>query len=258
MVRADRKRLVQVVANVLTNAAKYTHEGGRILLRAEAQRDDVVLSVTDNGIGMEPELTGRVFEVFAQAARSSDRSMGGLGLGLALVKSLVSLHGGKVTSFSEGPGQGSTFTVCLPHVQDVLHAIQSEPHLGDLPVASRRLRVMVVDDNVDAAQMLATLVEAMGHEVAVEYGSRPALERALLEKPDVCLFDVGLPDLDGNELARRLRATLGDTQMCLVAVTGYGQDNDRDATAKAGFDQHFVKPVDAERLGALFAEVARA
>lgn len=257
MVRCDKKRLVQVVANLLNNAAKYTPEGGRLVLRAHAADGNACIDVSDNGIGMAPELTGRVFELFAQAERSVDRSLGGLGLGLALVKSLVELHGGSVACASPGLGLGSTFSVCLPccagnaaPCEDV-----AAPIAADATGKAAALRVLVVDDNVDAAVTLAMVLEAAGHQTLVEHGALAALERARAAPPQVCLLDIGLPEMDGKELARRLRADPATAGALLVAVTGYGQDSERQQIMAAGFDHHLVKPVDMERLGAILATV---
>ncbi|HEX9172256.1 MAG TPA: PAS domain-containing protein [Telluria sp.] len=256
LVLGDRKRLIQVVTNMLNNAAKYTAQGGSIVLRMEASGGQVIIQVTDNGIGMEPEMVGRVFELFAQAERTSDRAQGGLGIGLALVKSLVELHDGEVTASSPGLDQGSEFTVRLPRV--ALPAAAPAPARPGLPEAPRQgLRVMVVDDNQDAAAVLAMFLETAGHEVSVEHDAASALKRADIEQPDVCLLDIGLPDIDGNELARRLRAQPGGAARMLVAITGYGQEEDRRQTAAAGFDHHFVKPVDAEALLTLLAGLRR-
>ncbi|HEY4542391.1 MAG TPA: PAS domain S-box protein [Noviherbaspirillum sp.] len=247
MVRGDRKRLVQIVANLLNNAAKYTREGGRIDLSIAAEAQHVTLAVADNGIGMTPELSSRVFDLFAQGQRSSDRDQGGLGIGLALVKSLVELHGGTVAVHSAGLGSGSEFAVTLPRTQDLQDA-QVGGGQDPVRVQTQGLRIMLVEDNRDAAQMLALLLCAAGHEVIVEHSSRRALERSRLERPAVCLIDIGLPDIDGHELARRLRKQEETAHSVLIAVTGYGQEQDRKNTAAAGFDHHFVKPVDTEAL----------
>jgi PAS domain S-box-containing protein len=255
MVTGDKKRLVQVIANILNNAAKYTQEGGNIVLKVEVHDAHVVIDVTDNGIGMSSELVARAFDLFAQAECTSDRSSGGLGLGLALVKSLVELHHGKATCESAGLGQGSKFTVCLPClVQD---SPQADKHLsaGRMQHETCSLRIMVVDDNVDAASMLAMLLEASGHQVMIEHASRRALERARQEAPQVCLIDIGLPEIDGNELAQRLRAQPETAQSLLIAVTGYGQERDRRQTLASGFDHHFVKPVDTKELAAILARI---
>ncbi|MGI4844475.1 MAG: hybrid sensor histidine kinase/response regulator [Janthinobacterium lividum] len=255
MVMGDKKRLVQVVANLLNNAAKYTPEGGRLALHADAANAQACIEVSDNGIGMAPELTGRVFELFAQAERSVDRSLGGLGLGLALVKSLVELHGGSVACASPGLGLGSSFSVRLPCLD-----AQAAPCRDTCAAAAAAsagtaspLRVLVVDDNVDAAVTLSMVLEAAGHQTLVEHGALAALERARASAPQVCLLDIGLPEMDGKELARRLRADPVTADALLVAVTGYGQDSDRRQIMAAGFDHHLVKPVDMERLGAILA-----
>jgi PAS domain S-box-containing protein len=255
-VLGDQKRLIQVITNILNNAAKYTPKGGSIVLRMETSADDVVIKVLDNGIGMSADMVGRVFELFTQAERSSDRAQGGLGIGLALVKSLVELHEGTVTASSGGPEQGSEFSIRLPRATQ---AQSSKPRgeAGPAAGASPALRVMVVDDNVDAAMMLGMFLESAGHQVFIEHDATHGLQRSQREQPDVCLLDIGLPDMDGNALARRLRAQPGGADRVLVAITGYGQDEDRRQTAAAGFDHHFVKPVDAEVLLALLAGLKR-
>lgn len=248
MVMGDKKRLVQVIANILNNAAKYTSEGGNILLKTDIREAHVQIDVDDNGIGMAPDLAEHAFDLFAQAERTSDRSAGGLGLGLALVKSLVQLHGGTVACHSQGIGQGSTFSVCLPRlpVPECIHEHSYNDRFKQQ--GARPLRILIVDDNVDAASMLAMLLEASGHHVMVEYGSRQALVRAKMEAPDVCLLDIGLPEIDGNELAQRLRALPETARSVLVAVTGYGKEQDRKRTLAAGFDHHLVKPVETKKL----------
>lgn len=255
MVIGDKKRLVQVVANILNNAAKYTSEGGNILLKTVVREAQVHIEVADNGIGMAPDLVEHAFDLFAQAERTSDRSAGGLGLGLALVKSLVQLHGGTVGCDSQGIGKGSRFTVCLPRLPAQVriheHSYRERPMHQD----GKPLRILVVDDNVDAASMLAMLLESSGHHVMVEYGPHQALARARREAPDVCLLDIGLPEMDGNELAHRLRALPETTGCVLVAVTGYGQESDRKRTLAAGFDHHLVKPLDTKKLVAILDRI---
>jgi PAS domain S-box-containing protein len=253
-VSGDAKRLVQVVANLLNNAAKYTLEGGNIDLRVEVRSEQVSIAVKDNGIGIAPELLGSVFDMFSQAQRTADRAQGGLGIGLALVRSLVELHHGSVTAQSKGLGHGSEFIVKLPRIPST----DVPPMPGDESLGKpepRGLRLMVVDDNVDAADMLAMLLDAAGHEVSVEHDSRRALERARSQCPDVFLLDIGLPEIDGNELARQLRSQPDSASSILIAVTGYGQEQDRRNTAAAGFDYHFVKPVDTAQLTSLLAEI---
>jgi len=255
IVEGDEKRLIQVIVNLLNNAAKYTNEGGNIVLKVEVHEAHIVIELADNGIGMAPELVARAFDLFAQAERTSDRSSGGLGLGLALVRSLTELHHGTVKCESPGLGKGSRFTVCLPRL--IKETIQDSPtDAGShMPQGTAPLRVMVVDDNVDAAAMLAMLLEASGHSVIIEHESRSALERARKEVPQVCLLDIGLPEMDGIELARRLRTQPETANALLIAVTGYGQEQDRKQTLVAGFDHHLIKPIDFPKLTALLAEV---
>ncbi|HEU4372096.1 MAG TPA: ATP-binding protein [Telluria sp.] len=256
VVAGDRKRLVQVLTNLLQNAAKFTPEGGTVSLRVEPGADAVLVSVRDSGIGIDGELLPHVFELFTQGKRSSDRSQGGLGLGLALVKSLVGLHGGEVGVASEGAGKGATFTIWLPLAVPEKDA--ATPGSGDAAHARARgrLRLLVVDDNVDAAQMLSMFLREGGHEVAVEHGAAAVLERLERETADVYLLDIGLPDMDGNELARRLRARPETARATLIAVTGYGQEYDRSSSIAAGFDHYFVKPADPARLLALLSNIA--
>ena len=254
-VEGDQKRLVQVFTNILNNAAKYTNEGGNIVLKTDVQDARVLVQVTDDGIGMSADLVEHAFDLFAQAERTSDRSAGGLGLGLALVKSLAELHGGTVTCNSEGIGKGSTFTVCLPRLmtQDPQedHAYGSNVSAPD----AKALRILIVDDNVDAALMLAMLLEASGHQVMVEYGAREALARAKAERPDVCLLDIGLPGMDGTELARGMRLMPETAGALLIAATGYGQESDRQRTMAAGFNHHLVKPLDMKKLFSILEQV---
>ena len=254
-VMGDENRLVQILANLLNNAAKYTPEGGEVQLRTEVREHEVVLCVCDNGIGIAPAIQERIFDLFAQAERSPDRSQGGLGLGLALVRSLVELHGGRVYCQSDGEGRGSSFMVHLPRMD----AAQEASAGWDVPArakrAQHRLKLLVVDDNKDAAEMLAMLLDASGHQVIVETSSPRALARAGADRPDVCLLDIGLPEMDGYELARRIRATDGLAGTVLIAVTGYGQESDREKAAAAGFDHHFVKPIDTHGLIRLLANL---
>jgi signal transduction histidine kinase/BarA-like signal transduction histidine kinase len=247
IVHGDEKRLIQILTNLLNNAAKYTREGGSIMLTMDVDGENVILSVIDNGIGMEPHMIGQIFELFVQAERAPDRSQGGLGIGLALVKNLVRLHGGSVSAQSDGPGHGSTFTVTLPRAAVPVTTRLQSP-VDREPSQIRRRRLLVVDDNVDAAQMLGMVLETAGHAVLVEHNATAALERARKEVPDFCLLDIGLPDMDGIELAKRLHAQPETAKTVLIAITGYGQDLDRKNTAQAGFHYHFVKPVDMEDL----------
>ena len=252
VVSGDAKRLVQVVANLLNNANKYTPEGGRIELRLAQDGPDYVLTVLDDGIGMEPQLVARVFDLFTQAERTPDRSQGGLGLGLALAKSLVELHGGTVKAESAGLGKGSTFTVRLPrHTQEMpLTVAQTR---GQAKTATP-LKVLLVDDNLDAVHTLQLFLGAAGHTVEIAYCGADAVDVARVFSPDVCLLDIGLPDFDGNELARRLRRMPQSTGATLIAMTGYGRQQDRDAAQAAGFDHYMVKPVNTVELSDLLAE----
>jgi signal transduction histidine kinase/ActR/RegA family two-component response regulator len=258
-VHGDRKRLVQVLANLLNNAAKYTAPWGRITLHVMLHDDSVVISVEDNGMGMDADLASRAFELFAQGDRNADRTQGGLGIGLALVRHLVELHGGSVAAHSEGLGRGSAFAITLP-VADASLASAGAAHTGQMGLAASagQLQILLVDDNLDAAAMLGMILKAAGHAVTVEHTAQAALRRAVRRPFDICLLDIGLPDINGNELARRLRALPGMQHALLVAITGYGQPADRQQSQEAGFDHHFVKPVDSVRLiGLLAAETAR-
>ena len=247
----DRKRLVQVMANLLNNAAKYTQEGGEITVCADALPGAVRLCVKDNGIGIDAALLPDIFELFTQAKRTPDRAQGGLGLGLALVRSMVSLHGGTVAAHSDGPGRGSSFSVVLP-VHDATGApVPGTAHDGAVPEAAVSRRILVVDDNRDAAESLSIMLAAVGHTVTVEDSPAAALRRAAHEPFDIGILDIGLPGMDGHALARRLRALPGQEKAALVALSGYGQPQDLEASRQAGFCAHLVKPVDIGRLLAL-------
>ncbi|WP_229447920.1 ATP-binding protein [Massilia sp. CF038] len=250
-VLGDANRLVQILTNLLNNAAKYTADGGQLRLSMEADLGQVLVRVSDNGIGIAPDMQTRVFELFAQAERTSDRSQGGLGLGLALVRSLVELHGGRVRCLSDGANRGSTFEVRLPRHRAIKQSVQAT---AAPPVAGGPENIMVVDDNEDAAVMLAMLLEASGHTVLVAHRPTDAIALAAQHAPTVCILDIGLPDMDGYQLAEHLRAMPETAHAMLIAVTGYGQQNDRTRALEAGFDQHLVKPVEAERLLALIAQ----
>lgn len=256
-VLGEKKRLVQVLANLLGNAARYTPNGGQIKLRVSVSDDEVELTVCDNGIGMSAELVLRAFELFAQGERTADRSQGGLGIGLALVRSLVQLHGGKVTALSHGAGQGSEFKVVLPRLRLPTEATRPPPALvnGNDPVERPPMRLLVVDDNGDAADILGMFLEMLGYEVAVAYGSVQALALAQQVRPDVCLLDIGLPDINGYDLARQMRTLPGLERVALAAVTGYGQARDKQAAVDAGFDAHFVKPLDDAKLQAFLVAI---
>lgn len=253
-VMGDHKRLIQILTNLLSNAAKYTPHGGNIHLTMQVEARQVRLHVADNGIGIPPDLRPRIFDLFAQAERSPDRSQGGLGIGLALVKSLVELHGGRVACESGGTGSGSDFIVTLPRAARPPPADPSAPEAAGEPhgVLQPR-RILLVDDNVDAARMLAMYLEVVGHAVMVEHTARGALARAGREHPDVCVLDIGLPEIDGNTLARMLRDQPGTAHALLIALTGYGQEQDRERAMAAGFDHFLVKPVDSGAMLALIS-----
>lgn len=248
----DPLRLSQVLTNLLTNASKYTPPRGVIELAARIDRGAVCMSVRDNGIGIPKEAQARVFDMFTRTASAHRHGESGLGIGLALAQALVDLHGGRIIVRSEGDGCGSTFEVRLPH--DVLVA---EPVPTPTDAASedvvQPVRVLIVDDNQDAADMLASLLDLNGHIVRVAYRGRAALDLADTFKPQVVLLDVGMPELDGHEVARRLRAMPGADTMTLVAITGWGSSDDRQRTAAAGFDHHLTKPVDLQQVLALVA-----
>ena len=259
-VKGDAKRLVQVMTNLLTNAVKYTPSPGWIQISLRTQDAQACITVKDNGIGMSPELVKTAFELFTQAQRASDRAEGGLGIGLALVRRLVELHEGQVEAHSDGVGRGSSFIVTLPKVTPVSADESSAAQVAAPPTSprtapSKALNVLVVDDNVDAAQMLALLIETLGHHATIEHSASAALARAAADLPDVCLLDIGLPEVDGYELARRLRAQAVGRCPYLVAVTGYGQEQDRERTRLAGFDHHLVKPADTDALARLLNQL---
>ncbi len=250
----DAARLVQVMSNILNNASKYAKEGGHITLEADSDAHKVRLEVVDDGIGIAPCLAPRLFQLFSQGTRGVDRTEGGLGIGLALVKSLVELHGGTVRAESAGPQKGSRFTIELPRAE-APENIVTATSLAVSPSGSR-LRVMVVDDNEDAAETLGDLLKLEGHEVAVETDPANALKRADDVAPDVYILDIGMPQMDGYELARRLRTTSTGRAAVLVAHTGYGQAEDMVKSRMAGFDHHLVKPLDVDKLWNLLREVS--
>jgi CheY-like chemotaxis protein len=243
----DEGRLSQVVANLLTNAAKYTPPGGQIEIAAGRDGDDVVIDVRDNGNGIAPELLPRVFDLFVQGRQEMDRGNGGLGIGLALVRSLVQLHGGSVSAHSAGAGKGSTFTVRLPALERSGMGAQPAANSDAIRVASRPRRVLLVDDNEDALDMLAELLRAAGHEVRVALDGAAALEIAKAFRAEAAVLDIGLPGMDGYELARRLRARPEGPPL-LIALSGYGQESDRERSEAAGFALHLVKPLEVSEL----------
>lgn len=252
---ADAARLEQVVVNLLTNAAKYTADGGHISIAVQPEGTEAVLRVQDTGVGIAPELLPRIFDLFTQAQRSLDRSQGGLGIGLCLVQRLVEMHGGSVEVYS-ALGKGSEFVVRLPMI--VTPEIQPPLVFKDsAEPTGPSLRVLVVDDNVDAAQSLGLLLEESGHDVQTAYDGLTALEVALEYRPNVVLLDIGLPGIDGFEVAKRLRQQPDLSGVVLVALTGYGQVSDKQCSQEAGFDHHLVKPANFGKLLQILATVPK-
>ena len=252
---ADSLRLAQAITNLLHNAAKYTEEGGQIELTARREGDDVVIRVRDNGGGISTELLPHVFEPFTQEERSLDRSQGGLGIGLALVKSLIGLHDGKVQALSAGPGRGSEFLLQLPAMKEAPPA--GAPLEQEAGVSTSSRKILVVDDSADGARSLSMLLEILGHQVRTVHDGPSALAEARKFIPEIVLMDIGLPGMDGFEVARRMRQHLGMKGSTLVAITGYGQDEDRRRSHEAGFDAHLVKPIDPKDLDHLLASVTK-
>ena len=242
-VNADPARLLQCVSNILTNAAKYTEPGGEIHIESYGENGEVVLIITDNGAGIAPELLPHIFDLFVQSDRTLDRAQGGLGIGLSIAKRLVEMHEGRVRATSSGLGRGAVFEIRLPLAEA---PSESCPAIPELKVVPRR--VLVVDDNADAANSLAMLLEIDGHEAQAVYTGQQALERLETLRPDVILLDIGLPEMNGYEVARRIRSVKGLERVQIVALTGYGQSEDKQRTRDAGFDDHLIKPVDFSSL----------
>jgi CheY-like chemotaxis protein/anti-sigma regulatory factor (Ser/Thr protein kinase) len=248
-VEGDLVRLSQVVSNLLMNAAKYSGKSNLVTVTVRAEADAALVCVRDYGVGIAHELLPRVFDLFVQGENSLARSQGGLGIGLTLVKRLVEMHGGTVTAESEGANRGSEFRVRLP----LAHAASAggAARAADAKVkdpAPKRPRLLVVDDNVDAAETIAKLLRLSGYDTECVYDGPTALAAVQRKQPDVVVLDIGLPGMDGYEVARRLRAQDDSRRTSLIAVTGYGQENDRQRSLQAGFDEHFTKPVDPEEL----------
>ena len=253
MVDADAVRTTQVITNILVNSVKYTDPGGGIDVELQAEGTHAVLRIRDTGIGMSADMIERLFQPFSQESQALDRARGGLGLGLSLVRRLVELQDGRVEAESAGPGHGSTFTVRLPRLA---HAVSrpgtgAEPRQGTAP-----LRILIVEDNLDAREMLRTLLALSGHEAYDAADGLEGLRMARELKPQVALIDLGLPQMDGLELASRIRSSPEGDGMVLVALTGYGQADDRQRAHDAGFDRHVVKPVDADILRDILVEAA--
>jgi signal transduction histidine kinase len=258
-VAGDATRLAQVVSNLLNNAAKYTPVEGSVALQVEAVDGEVVLRVRDTGLGIPAEMLPRIFDMFTQVDRSLERSQGGLGIGLSLVRGLVELHGGSVAALSAGPGQGSEFQVRLPLLpvgepEDVREAPTAEAGGTAAPPRQTR-RVLVVEDHPDGARSLATLLEVLGHEVRTVFDGRGAVAEARTYLPEVVLLDIGLPGLNGYEVARQLRREPALEGVFLIAMTGWGQPEDRRRSYEAGFNAHLVKPVELHDLEPLLVSL---
>jgi CheY-like chemotaxis protein/anti-sigma regulatory factor (Ser/Thr protein kinase) len=247
-VEGDAVRLAQVIANLLQNAAKYTDPGGVIEVDGRREGPDMVIRVKDNGRGIPPERLPAMFELFVQGDQVADRSQGGLGIGLTLVRSLVQLHGGSVDAHSEGPGRGSEFIIRLPA------SARESPRPTPVQAAAapakpyQRKRVLIVDDDIDAADMLAQALQGAGHEVRQEHDGTSALVAAAQFQPDVVLLDLGLPGMGGLEVARRLRGYPQLAGIRILALTGFGQGSDRNRSAAVGIESHLVKPVDVKTV----------
>jgi CheY-like chemotaxis protein len=251
---ADVIRLAQVFSNLLNNAAKYTGPGGRVAVTAERDADAVVVAVEDSGIGIPPEMLAHVFEPFTQLDRSLERSKGGLGIGLALAKRLVEMHGGTVQAQSQGPGRGSRFVVRLPPSP---HQVGSRAEVSMSPACAQgRKRVLVADDNYDSATSLGILLNDAGYDVRTAGDGGQALETAAQFHPDIVLLDIGMPRLNGYEVARQIRRQPWGRGVLLVALTGWGGAEHRQQTAAAGFDHHLTKPVDPAALTRLLAALS--
>jgi PAS domain S-box-containing protein len=256
-VDGDAIRLVQVFSNLLTNAAKYTETGGHIRLTVERKNGEAVVSVVDTGIGIDAAHLPQIFEMFSQVAPALERSQGGLGIGLSLVRGLVALHEGSVESHSDGLGMGSVFVVRLPVSEMGEQIVQQWGGNGETSLATRSRRVLVVDDNHDAAQSLAMMLRVMGHDTQTAFDGLEAVHAAATYRPDVVLLDIGLPRMDGYEVARQIRQREWGKTMLLSALTGWGQDEDKERSKVAGFDHHLTKPVDPETLSKMLAARGR-
>jgi PAS domain S-box-containing protein len=253
-VAADLTRMAQVLSNLINNAAKYTRSGGHIQVSASAADGQAKIEVRDDGIGIQPEMLSRIFDLFAQVDTSLERAQGGLGIGLTIARSLVEMHGGTIAASSAGLGQGSTFTIRLPLAQE--EDVRAVPKADREQEAQAGLRVLVVDDNADSADSLAIWLRLKGHEVRTAYDGPQALAQALEQQPDLVLLDIGMPGMSGYEVARRMRAHPDTRRTVLVAMTGWGQEEDRRQSREAGIDQHLVKPLEPRALEDLIARLA--
>jgi CheY-like chemotaxis protein/two-component sensor histidine kinase len=255
ILNADPVRLAQIIGNLLSNAAKYTKPGGQIWLSAHSAKNEAVISVRDTGMGIPAEMLPLVFDMFAQVDRTLTRAQGGLGIGLTLAKTLVEMHGGRIDAHSDGIDQGSEFVVFLPMARSQSQRRSPPPlPVPSSSVATRR-RILIVDDTESAGYVLGKLLEALGQEVSVETDAVSALESVRREPPDLVISDIGMPNIDGYELARRLRKLPGLESLTLVALTGFGQDRDKGLSQQAGFNYHLVKPISLESLENLLASL---
>jgi two-component system, chemotaxis family, CheB/CheR fusion protein len=254
---ADPLRLGQVISNLLSNSIKYTPPGGSITLRARLNKDEVTISVADNGIGIDPDKIDGVFEMFVQAQPIGERSQSGLGIGLALLRNIVELHGGKVEARSEGPGKGSEFRVTLPGRRGAAKPVEAAPAAPPPSAIASKKRglILIADDNVDAGWGIARLLEIAGFSTVHVRGGIEAVKETRRQKPDVGIIDIGMPDLSGHEVARQIRQTEWGKHMVLIAATGWGQDSDEHEALAAGFDVHMTKPVDLRKLSAVVDEL---
>jgi PAS domain S-box-containing protein len=253
---ADPVRLAQVFANIFNNAAKYTEEGGRIDLKAERLGDDVAVSVTDNGVGIRAELLPRIFEIFAQSSLAHLQSPDGIGIGLSLAKGLVEMHGGSIEAHSDGPGKGSAFVVRLPLAGETPVAVPVPPAENHQQPIATKARILIVDDYRDSADSLAMLLKTIGYEVETAYNGEEAVHKAALFRPRMVLLDIGMPVLNGYGACRRIREQPWGKDMFLIALTGWGQEDDRRRTEAAGFDLHLIKPVSAAAIIELLASLS--
>ena len=257
VVDGDCMRLTQAIANVLGNAAKYTDTGGSIVLQVCARARDVEIRVRDTGIGIPAEVLPKIFDLFTQLDQRMERPQSGLGIGLALVRRLVEMHGGSVSAHSEGAGRGSEFVICLPLMTPaVLPAVGDQLTAECQAARPQHRRILVADDNLDALESLAALLALNGHEVHRAQDGAAALQAAMRHRPEVIFLDIGMPQMDGYEVARRIRAHEWGKELLLIAVTGWGQESDRQRSFAAGFDFHLVKPVDLEKLDQLLSKVS--
>jgi CheY-like chemotaxis protein len=247
-IEADKTRIAQAICNLLNNAAKYSERGKSIWITAGREEDHAVIRVKDEGIGIGPQLLPHIFEMFVQADRSLERSQGGLGVGLAIVKRVVEMHNGSVEAFSMGPGEGSEFTIRLPLVAATASALSGNGNGTSEKSTAVRRRILVVDDNIDGAHSLSLILSMMGHDVRTANDGETGFEQAAAFRPDVIFLDLGMPKQNGFEVAQAIRAQSWGQSMRLVALTGWGQEEDRRKSKEAGFNHHLVKPVDPAAL----------